>query len=181
MGYIVFLFIVLVLFVLWVFFIVAMWTVFEKANQPGWAAIVPFYNIYVLLKVVGRPGWWLALMFVPGVVTVIAIVVMIDLAKAFGKRGVFAVLLILLPFVGWPILAFGEVRYVGPVADPAFRAGAYGQPGYPQPGYPQQSGQYPPGYPQPGYQQQSGYPQQGQPQGYPQQPEYPPQDYPPSR
>jgi hypothetical protein len=138
MGILVFLFIVAVLFLLWVYVIVAMWMLFTKANQPGWAAIVPFYNIYVLLKVVGRPGWWLALMFVPGVVTVIVVIVMIDLARAFGKRGVFAVLLILLPFVGWPILGFGAARYVGPVADPAFRMG-YGQRHY------RQDSEYPPG------------------------------------
>jgi hypothetical protein len=115
MGILVFLYIVAVLFLLWVVFVVAMWKIFTKANQPGWAAIVPFYNVYVLLKVVGRPGWWLVLTFVPGVVTIIFIVLMIDLARAFGKRGVFAVLLILLPFVGWPILAFGDARYVGRV------------------------------------------------------------------
>ncbi len=137
MGILVFLYIVAVLFLLWVYFVVAMWKIFTKANQPGWAAIVPFYNVYILLKVVGRPGWWLVLVFVPGVVTVIFIVLMIDLARAFGKRDVFAVLLILLPFVGWPILAFGAARYVGPVADPAFKAGGYDQQRYPQQmGYP---------------------------------------------
>lgn len=143
MGILVFLFIVSLLFILWVFIIWTMWMVFRKAGQPGWAAIVPFYNFYVLLKAVGRPGWWLALMFVPLVLVVIFIVVMVDLAKAFGKSGGFAVVLTLLPFVGWPILAFGDARYVGPVADPRFQV--YGQRGYPPQGYPVPPGQYPPG------------------------------------
>jgi hypothetical protein len=170
----------------WVFFIVTMWKVFEKAGQPGWAAIVPFYNFYVLLKIVGRPGWWLALMFIPIANIVVGIIVLIDFAKAFGKSGGFAALLILLPFVGWPMLAFGQARYLGPVADPAFQAGGYGRPsyryaayvpsghsqlGYPQPGYAPQ-GHPAPGQPSQGFPQQ-GYPQQGQPQGYPQQPGYP--------
>lgn len=112
MGIFVFLYIVLLLLCLWALLTVAMWKIFAKADQPGWASLVPFYNFYVLLKVVGRPGWWLALMFVPLVVVVIAVVVMIDLAKAFGKRGGFAVLLILVPFIGWPVLAWGDARYV---------------------------------------------------------------------
>jgi hypothetical protein len=161
-----------------VLMLVSLWKVFTKANQPGWAAIVPFYNVYIMLKIVGRPGWWLALMFVPIANVVIFIIVAIDLAKAFGKSGGFAALLILLPFVGYLILSFGDARYVGPVADPAFQAGGYGQPRYPQPGYPPQG--YPQqGYQQPDYPQQPGYPQQRPPQGYPQQPGYPPQGPPP--
>ncbi|MGH3469143.1 MAG: DUF5684 domain-containing protein, partial [Thermocrispum sp.] len=124
---------------------------------------MPFYNIYILLKIVGRPGWWLVLFIIPLVSFVILIIVASDLAKSFGKGGGFAVLLILLPFVGYPILRFGSARYLGPAA----LAGAqYG--GYPQGGYGQQ--QYPPqapyGQPQPPYGQQQ-YPPQapyGQPQ-----------------
>lgn len=162
---------------------VSLWKVFTKADQPGWASIVPFYNFYILLKIVGRPGWWLALMFVPLVNIGIYIVVMIDLAKSFGKGGGFAALLILLPFVGYLILSFGDARYVGPLADPAFQAGGqsgYLQRGYPQ-GYPQQGQGFPQqGYQQQGYQRQPGYPPQGRP-GYPQQgpPGYLQQDYPP--
>ena len=39
-----------------VFLIAALWLVFAKADRPGWAAIIPFYNYYTMLKVVGRPG-----------------------------------------------------------------------------------------------------------------------------
>ena len=49
-----------------IFVIVASWKVFTKAGQPGWAVLVPFYNIYVLCKIVGRPGWWLILGPHPG-------------------------------------------------------------------------------------------------------------------
>ena len=120
-----------------VFLIIAMWRMFTKAGKPGWASIIPFYNTYVLLKMVGRPGWWLVLMFIPLVNIVILIIVMIDLAKAFGKGGGFAVLLILLPYIGFAILGFGSARYVGPVADPNFVA-HQGQGGYPQQQYPPQ-------------------------------------------
>jgi hypothetical protein len=128
-----------------VFSIVAMWRIFTKAGKPGWAAIVPFYNTYVLLKVVGRPGWWLVLLFVPLVNFVIVILVLVDLAKAFGKSGGFAVLLIFLQPIGMGILAFsGNAVYRGPLADPNFAAQQYQQqyqqPQYPPPGYPPQQG-----------------------------------------
>ncbi|HTZ74681.1 MAG TPA: DUF5684 domain-containing protein [Candidatus Aquilonibacter sp.] len=104
-----------------VVFIVGMWKVFEKAGQPGWAAIIPFYNAYILLKIAGRPGWWLLLFFIPLVNIAIAIVVAIDVAKAFGQSAVFGVvLLFLLGCIGYLVLGFGNYRYVGPaVARPA--------------------------------------------------------------
>jgi Family of unknown function (DUF5684) len=94
--------------------IIGMWMVFTKAGKPGWASIIPFYNIYVLLKVVGRPGWWLILFLIPFVNFVMWIIVCLDLAKSFGKGGGFAVGLILLSFIFIPILGFGDAQYVGP-------------------------------------------------------------------
>ena len=96
--------------------IAGMWLIFTKAGRPGWAAIIPFYNIYTLLKVVGRPGWWLILYFIPLVNVVIEIIVFLNLAKSFGKGGGFAVGLIFLPFIFVPILGLGSPRYVGPAA-----------------------------------------------------------------
>ncbi len=98
-----------------VIFIVGMWRVFEKAGQPGWAVIIPIYNIYVLLKIAGRPGWWLLLCLIPLVNVVIAIVVAIDIAKAFGQSAVFGVvLLFLLSGIGYLVLGFGNYRYTRP-------------------------------------------------------------------
>ncbi len=99
-----------------VFEIAALWKVFVKAGQPGWAAIIPFYNIYILLKVIGRPGWWLILFFIPLVNIIIEIFVCIDTAKSFGKSGGFAVGLFFLGFIFIPILGFGPAPYVGPAA-----------------------------------------------------------------
>lgn len=173
---------VLSLFVLAVMItmIVAMWKLFEKAGQPGWAAIVPFFNFYTTLKVVGRPGWWLALMFIPIANVVVGILVAVDLAKAFGRDGGFAALLILLPFVGFPMLAFNaNTVYRGPVADPMYQQAMWAQYGHPQQQYPMQ---YPmPGHPQPYAQPHAqpyatpGYPPPGYPPQMPAQPGYPPQ------
>jgi hypothetical protein len=102
-----------------VFEIAALWQVFVKAGHPGWAAIIPFYNYYVLLKIVGRPGWWLILYFIPLVNIIVWIIVAIDLSKSFAKSTGFAVGLILLAFIFIPILGFGPASYAGPyVAGP---------------------------------------------------------------
>ena len=97
--------------------IIGGWKMFEKAGQPGWAILVPIYNLYILLKIVGRPGWWLILYFIPLVNLVIGIIVAIDLAKAFGQSAVFGVaLLFFFCGIGYVILGFGNYRYQGPTA-----------------------------------------------------------------
>lgn len=96
-----------------VLMIASMWKVFEKAGQPGWAAIIPIYNAYILILVAGKPGWWLVLLLVPFVNFVIDILILIGVAEKFGKGGGYAVGLIFLPFIFFPILAFGDAKYVG--------------------------------------------------------------------
>ena len=93
--------------------IVATWKVFEKAGQPGWASIIPFYNTYVMLMIAGKPGWWLLLFFIPVVNLIISIIVMVDFARSFGKGAGFGVGLAFLSIIFMPILAFGDVRYIG--------------------------------------------------------------------
>jgi len=64
--------------------IAGMWAVFAKAGKPGWAAIIPFYNIIVLLEITGKPLWWLVLFLIPCVGIVVAVLVYIALAEQFG-------------------------------------------------------------------------------------------------
>lgn len=97
-----------------VFYIVAEWKVFAKAGQPGWAVLIPIYNLYVLLKIVGKPGWWILLMLVPIVNIVIPIYVIHLLSKSFGKGGGFTLGLLFLSFIFIPILGFGDATYKGP-------------------------------------------------------------------
>ncbi|MBM84265.1 MAG: signal peptidase I [Planctomycetaceae bacterium] len=99
--------------------IIPMWVVFSKAGKPGWASIVPIYNMIVLLEICGRPIWWLLLMFIPCVNIVFAIMLLIDLAKAFGKGAGFGVGLILLTPIFMMILAFSSAKYEGPPNTPA--------------------------------------------------------------
>ena len=105
-----------------VLMIVANWKMFEKAGQPGWAVLIPIYNVYVLLKIVGRPGWWLLLYLIPVVNFIIAIIVAIDLAKSFGKSAIFGFFLnFLFVGIGCLILGFGDARYQGGAAFAASR------------------------------------------------------------
>ena len=92
------------------------WKMFTKAGQPGWAAIVPIYNAYIMCKIAGRPGWWVILMLIPYINFIFWIIVMLDLAKSFGKSIGFAVGMILLSFIFIPILGFGDAEYQGPAA-----------------------------------------------------------------
>jgi ABC-type sulfate transport system permease subunit len=94
-----------------VLIIAAMWKVFSKAGQPGWAALIPIFNAYVLLKVAGKPGWWLILLFIPVVNIVFGILALAGLAKNFGKGAGFVLGLVFLPFIFYPILGFGGATY----------------------------------------------------------------------
>jgi hypothetical protein len=93
--------------------IAALWKVFTKAGKPGWAAIVPIYNIIVMLQIAGKPGWWIILFLIPVANLVVSILVAIGIANAFGKSGGFAAGLILLGFIFYPILGFGSSQYQG--------------------------------------------------------------------
>ena len=106
-----------VFWICWLVFVVlmvaALWKVFAKAGQPGWAAIIPIVNTYFLIKVAGRPGWWLILIFIPLVGLVIWIILCIDVAKNFGKGTGFGIGLFFLPFIFFLILGFGTAQYQG--------------------------------------------------------------------
>jgi len=96
-----------------IFAIAGLWKTFAKAGLPGWGAIVPIYNIYLICKLAGRPGWWVLLYLIPCVDIVIAIIVSIDIAKNFGKGTAFGLGLAFLSFIFFPILGFGDARYLG--------------------------------------------------------------------
>lgn len=101
-----------------VFLIIAsVWKIFTKAGKPGWAAIVPIYNGIVLLEIVGKPLWWIILLFIPIVNVIIAIWVTNLLSKSFGKNEGFTIGLILFGFIFYPILGFGDAQYLGPAGN----------------------------------------------------------------
>ena len=94
--------------------VAGMWKVFAKAGKPGWGAIVPIYNIVLLLEIVGKPIWWLLLLFIPCVGIVVSVILFIELAKCFGKGAGFGLGLALLSPIFFPLLGFGDAKYRGP-------------------------------------------------------------------
>jgi hypothetical protein len=106
----------LMLLAICVLMIVSVWKVFTKANRPGWACLIPIYNFIVLLEILKRPWWWMFLLFIPIVNLGFALLMCIDLAKAFGKGMGFGFGILLLGFIFYPILAFGNARYMDPSA-----------------------------------------------------------------
>lgn len=125
----------------------AYWSIMKKAGKDGWDGIIPIHNEVCLLEICGIPKWWWLLNLVPFIGTLIfTILLAIYVAKSFGKTGGYAVGLIFLPFVFYPMLAWGSARYIGK---------SYGvdlQPQY-QPQYQPQQPQYQPQQPaQPQYQ-----------------------------
>ncbi len=94
-----------------VLIIASQWKIFTKAGKPGWASLVPIYNIIVLLQVTRQPLWMIFLLIIPIANIVVMIIVAIELSKSFGKSGGFAAGLILLPIIFYPILAFGSAEY----------------------------------------------------------------------
>jgi hypothetical protein len=105
--------ILLVELVIAVLCIAGIWKVFTKAGEPGWAAIVPIYNLLVMLKIAGKPAWWFILFLIPGVGAIMAIIVAIGIAEKFGKGAGFGIGLALLPMIFYPMLGFGDAQYQG--------------------------------------------------------------------
>ena len=150
-----------------VFVLVCMWIVFRKAGKPGWAAIVPFYNLYVLFEITWGSGMRFLLLLIPIYNIILSIQTQVRLARAFGKSGGFAAGLVFLPYIFIPLLAFGKETYQGvPVKAAPYQNNPYQQGGYSQqPQQPQQPQQYAaPQQPVPQQPQQYTAPQQPAPQ-----------------
>ena len=94
--------------------VLSFWFLYSKANEPGWASIIPIYSTLVWLKIIGKPWYWLLLFCVPYLNFVFLIWAVNLTSKSFGKSEGYTVGLILLPLIFWPILAFGSSKYIGP-------------------------------------------------------------------
>lgn len=97
--------------------VVAQWRLYEKANQPGWACLVPVLNVIVFFRIVGRPWQHIFYLLIPVFNIFFLAKVYIELCNSFGKTSIVDYILVIL-FNGFYILNLGlsyEERYYGPV------------------------------------------------------------------
>ena len=94
--------------------IISFWRIFTKAGKPGWAALIPIYNLVVWMEIIGKPVWWVLLFFIPCVNFIFIIWSVNLLSKSFGQSEGFTIGLLLLGIIFYPILAFGNYQYLGP-------------------------------------------------------------------
>jgi hypothetical protein len=117
------------LFIVTIIVIIGQWKIYTKAGKPGWACIIPIYNIIVMLEIVGKPIWWLFLLLIPCANIIIGIWIINLLSKSFGQGAGFTIGLIFLPFIFYPILGFGNFAYVSPAGlSPRFGPADYQEP-----------------------------------------------------
>lgn len=91
--------------------IAGLWKAFEKADEPGWAAIVPLYNLWVMVRISDNDWWWFLLFLIPIVQIIALIKVSVDVSEQFGQGLLFGIGLWLVPVVFWPLLGFGDYEY----------------------------------------------------------------------
>lgn len=97
--------------------VISWWKIFTKAGKPGWAVLIPIYNLFVFLEIVNKPWWWFFLFCIPLLNIIFLIIAIHRLSLSFGQGAGFTILLILLGIVGYPMLAFGSASYVGAPKD----------------------------------------------------------------
>lgn len=101
----------LLYFVILIAVIVGMWKMFEKAGQPGWKSIIPFYNLWVLNEIGGKPWWFFVAYFIPFINIVCYCLLSLAIAKKFGQETLYGFAIFIFPFIFYPILGFGDARY----------------------------------------------------------------------
>lgn len=121
--------IVIICLIIGILQLVGTWKILSKANKPGWGALIPFYGQYLLCQVVGISPWWVLIVALSPILTIIPIIgglasaaasiyflilLNVSLARSFGKEDGFAVGLILLAPIFYFILGVKDNQYLGP-------------------------------------------------------------------
>lgn len=90
-----------------------LWKAFQKAGLEGWKAIIPVYNVYLVIKLADLSGWFLLGFFIPFISAIVTFYVYYKFAKNYGQDTLLAVVTGIFPFAGVPIIGFGDARYEG--------------------------------------------------------------------
>ena len=106
-------FLIILWIVITVILIVANWKIFTKAGKPGWAILIPVYNIIVMMQIIKKPLWWVIMLFIPIVNVVFCILIIYNMVLIFGQPGWHIVLALFLGIIYYPYLAFSKAEYQG--------------------------------------------------------------------
>jgi len=98
--------------VLYILLMAGIWYTLKKAGKPGYAFLIPIYNIIVMLEVAQKPLWWFVMFLIPIANIVFAIMMLNAISKNFGKDEGFTVGLIFLSPIFWAILGYGDSKYL---------------------------------------------------------------------
>lgn len=101
----------LILLVSSLLIVIGMWGLFVKAGHSGLKSLIPIYNMYVLMQISGKPGWWCFLLLIPFLGAAFQLLAMVSLAEKFGRSAIYGVGLLIFPMCFYPMLAFGGAQY----------------------------------------------------------------------
>ncbi|MBE6147392.1 MAG: zinc ribbon domain-containing protein [Firmicutes bacterium] len=96
-----------------ILFFIGLSKLFKKADRSPIAAIIPIYNIIVLLEIVHKSKWYLLWLLIPGINIIISFHLMYKLAKLFRKSTLFSVFTMFFPFIALPIIGYSRSEYIG--------------------------------------------------------------------
>ncbi len=90
------------------------WPVFVKAGEPGWKTIVPFYNLYIWLKIINKPMWWYIFLIIPFINVFMVMLMIVELVKCFNKQALWEQGIgVIFPFVYLPYLGLSpKEKYI---------------------------------------------------------------------
>lgn len=95
--------------------IVPFWKLFTKAGQSGWKTLIPIYNVYIMVEIAGLPWWTFLGIFIPIVNFVVLIVILYHISQRFGHGMGYALGMAFLPFIFYPVIAYGSSVYTQPL------------------------------------------------------------------
>jgi signal peptidase I len=109
-----------------IFFILSLaglWGIFEKSGYKGWMTIIPFYNLYIWLKIIKKPLWWYIFLLFPFINVFVLLLMVVEICKCFKKYGLGAQALgVLFPFAYLPYLGFSKKEsYLDPAKRPVIK------------------------------------------------------------
>jgi hypothetical protein len=91
--------------------IAGMWKTFSKAGERGWGAIVPIYNVYLMIKVADKPWYWILLFLIPVVNVILYLYIQWEVGDKFGFGVLGKLVFMILAPLSYVATGFGSYTY----------------------------------------------------------------------